>query len=231
MRTWARTGAAGREGCKSRRGPVCIIDCGLAEYRQVLARQHELRKRRSRDEIADTVLLVEHPPVVTLGVRRSANRLLVDRSELRKRKIDLVEIRRGGGATAHNPGQLVFYPILDLRHQELGISDYVRRLERIGIELLDRLGVEAERRRGLPGLWVGQKKIASIGVRVSKFITYHGMAININNDLGIFELFVPCGLDGVRMTSVLEQTGRRHPMSKVKDELIGLLQGHLGAGQ
>jgi len=214
-----------------------IIDCGLADYREVLARQHELCEQRRRDEIPDTVLIVEHPPVITLGARRSANKLLVDRDELARRGIDVVEIRRGGGTTAHNPGQLVFYPILHLQHLGLGISDYIRKLEEIGIELLVQLGVKAERQKGFPGLWVENdhqssivnrqsRKIASIGVRVSKFVTHHGMAINICNDLSIFDLLVPCGLENVKMTSVLEETGKRHSTSQLKKHLADLLVAH-----
>jgi len=204
-----------------------VIDCGLADYREVLAHQHELCEQRHRDEIPDTVLIVEHPPVITLGARRSANKLLVDRDELARRGIDVVEIRRGGGTTAHNPGQLVFYPILHLQHLGLGVSDYIRKLEGIGIDLLGQLGLTAERRKGFPGLWVENdrqsRKIASIGVRVSKFVAHHGMAINICNDLSIFDLLVPCGLENVKMTSVLKETGKRHSMNIVKNNLSQLL--------
>jgi lipoyl(octanoyl) transferase len=218
-----------------------IIDCGLADYREVLARQHELCENRRRDEIPNTVLILEHLPVITLGARRSANKLLVDRDELARRGIDLVQIRRGGGTTAHNPGQLVFYPIVHLHHLGLGISDYIRKLEEIGIDLLGQLGVTAERRKGFPGLWVENDhqssivnrqspKIASIGVRISKFVAHHGMAINICNDLSIFELLVPCGLEDVEMTSVLKETNRRHPMSNVKYRLSRLLMTHFSVG-
>jgi len=230
-----------------------IIDCGLGEYREVLARQRELREKRRRDEIPNTVLVVEHPAVITLGARRSANKLLTDRKDLAQRQIDIVEIRRGGGTTAHNPGQLVFYPIVHLQQLGLGISEYIRKLEAIGIELLEQLGVHATRRKGLPGLWVtnhhavseegrtlqkttkphttsdirNTKKIASVGVRVSKFVTHHGMAINIRNDLSIFDLLIPCGLDDVQMTSVLKETGKRHSMNHIKNELSQLLVTHL----
>ncbi|MHC4106257.1 MAG: lipoyl(octanoyl) transferase LipB, partial [Planctomycetota bacterium] len=140
--------------------------------------------------------------------------------------IDVVDIRRGGGTTAHNPGQLVFYPIINLQECGLGISEYIRELESIGAELLEQSGVHSERKKGLPGLWVAEKKIASIGVRVSKFITYHGMAINIKNDLGIFEFINPCGLDGVEMTSVLKQTGKHCSMMQAKERLSQLLIRH-----
>jgi len=230
---------------------LCIIDCGLAEYREVLARQHELREKRRRDEIPNTVLVVEHPPVITLGTRRSANKLLANRDQLAQRRIDVIEIRRGGGTTAHNPGQVVFYPIVNLGQLGLGISEYIRKLEAIGIELLEQLGVHATRRKGLPGLWIehhqspdkqqhttydirdttyairNTRKIASVGVRVSRFVTHHGMAINIRNDLSIFDLLIPCGLDDVQMTSVFKETGKRHSMNNVKDSLSKLLLTHL----
>ena len=206
--------------------PLCVCDCGLADYRQVLDRQRRLRDKRRHGKIPNTVLIVEHQPVITLGARQSANVLLADTETLTQKGIDVVNTRRGGGTTAHNPGQVVFYPILDLQQLNLGISEYVRKLEAMGAKLLAQLGVDSRRRKGLPGLWVGDKKIASIGVRVSKFITYHGMAINIQNNLSIFDLFVPCGLDEVEMTSVLKETGKRHSMSRVKEKLSQLLIDH-----
>ena len=206
--------------------PLRIIDCGLADYREVLQLQHQLCQKRREGEIPNTVLIVEHPAVITLGARQSANKLLAGRNDLAQKKIDVVDIRRGGGTTAHNPGQLVFYPILNLQELNLGISEYIRELESIGTELLEQLDVHAERQKGFPGLWVGVNKIASIGVRVSKFITYHGMAINIQNDLSIFDFITPCGLDNVEMTSVLKETGKRHSMSQIKERLSQLLIRH-----
>ncbi|MDT8304250.1 MAG: lipoyl(octanoyl) transferase LipB [Sedimentisphaerales bacterium] len=200
-----------------------IIDCGLADYRKTLKLQHELQEKRRLGEIQNTVLIVEHPPVITLGARQSANKLIAAKDDLAQKHIDIVDIRRGGGTTAHNPGQLVFYPILNLQEFKLGISGYIRKLESIGAELLEQSGVQSEIKKGFPGLWIGEKKIASIGVRVSKFVTYHGMAININNDLSIFEFITPCGLDGVKMTSVLKQTGKQCSMKLAKERLSQLL--------
>jgi lipoic acid synthetase len=211
---------------KTKNRTLHICDCGLADYRQILDRQRQLRDKRRNGEIPDTVLIVEHRPVITLGARQSANVLLANAETLTQKGIDVVNTRRGGGTTAHNPGQVVFYPILDLQQLNLGISEYVRKLEAIAAKLLAQLGVDSQRRKGLPGLWVGDKKIASIGVRVSKFITYHGMAINIQNDLSIFDLFVPCGLDEVEMTSVLKETGKRHSMNQVKEKLSQLLEDY-----
>lgn len=205
---------------------LCIRDLGLTAYRDTLQLQQQLVAQKREGKIANTVLIVEHTPVITLGARQSANKLLATRDELQKKKIDVVNIRRGGGTTAHNPGQLVFYPILNLRKLGLGINEYIRELEQIAIELLEQLDVVGERRKGYPGLWVDTKKIASIGVRVSRFITYHGMAVNIHNDLDIFDFFIPCGLDGVEMTSVLKETSRRHSMNDVKQKLSKLLMEH-----
>lgn len=200
----------------------------MAPYRDVLALQESLRDRRREGEVPDTVLIVEHPPVITLGARTSANRLLIEAEELSRRGIDVVEIRRGGGATAHNPGQLVFYPILHLHGLGMDVGTYVRTLEAVGIDLLNRLGVASERRKKLPGLWVGARKIASVGVRVSRFVTCHGMAINVRNDLSLFDCMIPCGLDGVAMTSVQKETGKAHDMGRVKIELDALLRRYFG---
>ena len=209
---------------------LAIQDLGLADYREVLALQQDLTEKRRADRVGDTVLIVEHPPVITLGARQSANKLLVDRDELTRRRIDLVEIRRGGGTTAHNPGQVVFYPILNLQRRRLGVSEYVRTLEAVGIALLDGLGLAGQRRKGFPGLWVNERKIASIGVRVSRAVTCHGMAINIANDLSLFDLMIPCGLDGVEMTSVEKETGKPQDMKVIKTQLTALLRQTFGEG-
>jgi lipoate-protein ligase B len=205
-----------------------VQNLGVVDYRRVLALQQKMQQERRSGQIADTVLIVEHPDVITLGARQSANRLLISDDELTRRGIDVVPIRRGGGATAHNPGQLVFYPILHLQQLELGVSEYVRELEAIGIRLLESLGVASARQKGLPGLWVGERKIASVGVRVSRFVTYHGMAINIQNNLSIFDLMVPCGLNGVRMTSAQKETGRTFDMETIKGRLAELLVDSFG---
>jgi lipoate-protein ligase B len=206
-----------------------IMDCGLSRYSNILQLQQQLRDQRLNNEIVNTVIIVEHFDVITLGARKNANKLLVSRQEINNRKIDIVNIRRGGGTTAHNPGQIVFYPLINLKETGLGISEYIRLLEQIGIELLDKLSVKSKRKKGYPGLWVDGKKIASIGVRVSRFITYHGMAINIQNDLSIFELFVPCGLDAVEMTSAYKETKVKHSMTDAKKELSGILVEHLSS--
>ena len=217
-----------------------ILDCGIADYRTILDQQQQLHQQRRREQIPNTVLIAEHHPVITLGARKGTNELLVSRGELAEKHIDIIDVRRGGGPTAHNPGQLVVYPILHLPDFGFGINEYIRKLEAIGAELLAELAVRAETRKGFPGLWAGAasssrnesristpaKKIASVGVRASRSVTYHGMAINIQNDLSIFDLFIPCGLKDVETTSVLKETGRRCPMSQVKQKLTELLVRH-----
>jgi lipoate-protein ligase B len=199
-----------------------IVDLGTQPYGPTLALQLDLCRQRQADEIPNTVLIVEHPAVITLGARKSENKLLTDEAALQARGIDVVHIGRGGGTTAHNPGQLVVYPILRLKSVGLDVGGYVRSLEQIGIDLLASLGVESGRRTGFPGLWIGDKKIASIGVQLKKWVSFHGMAININNDLAIFDHIVPCGLNGVTMTSAKKETGTTADMQAVKTHLTEL---------
>jgi lipoic acid synthetase len=213
---------------KTKNSSLHIMDCGLADYRDVLQQQFQLCEEKQQGQIPNTVLITEHPPVITLGARQNANKLCTDIESLKKQGIDVVDVRRGGGATAHNPGQIVFYPILNLHQLRLDVNEYIRTLEQIGMELLKQLGAQSSRRTGFPGLWVGKKKIASIGVRLSKFVTYHGMAINIQNDLSIFDYIIPCGLENIKMTSVLNETGIRYSMNEVKNRLSQIFQRHLG---
>jgi lipoate-protein ligase B len=214
---------------KTKSHPLKICEYGLADYQKILQLQHQLREKRRNDEIPNTVIILEHHPVITLGARKSANKLLLSLGQLQQKKIDVVKIRRGGGITAHNPGQLVVYPILHLGQLKLGISDYTQFLQKIGVKLLHQLGVRSQMRKGYPGLWADDKKIASIGVRVSKLVTCHGMAVNIQNDLSIFELFVPCGIEGVKVTSVYNETGIQHSMEQVKGILSELFIRHLSS--
>jgi lipoyl(octanoyl) transferase len=202
---------------------INIIDCGPKDYQSVLTMQEQAVNDLQDNTGSDVIFIVEHPSVITLGARGSANKLLKDKAAIEKAGIEIVQIRRGGGTTAHNPGQLVIYPIINLKKRSLGVSDFVHLLEKIGIELLSELGVKCETKKSLPGLWIDNKKIASIGVQVKKWITFHGIAININNDLSIFELIVPCGLDNIVMTSVEKELGKRVNMNNTKDILKKIL--------
>ncbi|MFA5554148.1 MAG: lipoyl(octanoyl) transferase LipB [Phycisphaerae bacterium] len=202
---------------------IKIIDCGLVDYEQTLSRQKYLHQQRLCHTIPDTVLIAEHYPVITLGARQNANKLRIEARRLKEKNIDLVQTRRGGGVTAHNEGQILFYPILNLKERGLGITEYIRELEQIGITLLHEFGIASELRKGFPGLWIKDRKIASIGVRVAKFVTYHGMAINIRNDLSIFDYIVPCGIENIKMTSVFKETGAKISMVSVRKSLSILL--------
>jgi len=203
--------------------PLSIYDCGVTEYRPMLDMQLDLVEKRIAGSIENSVLILEHCPTITLGANKPKNMLLQTREKLAENNIDIIEIRRGGGGTAHNPGQLVIYPIVSLKSLGLGISDYVRQLEEIGIELLKTLSIDAERVKREPGLWTGEKKIVSLGVKVKRHITYHGMAINLSNDLEIFNNIIPCGIEGVRMTSVERETEKEVDMEQAKKSVSDII--------
>ena len=194
---------------------VCV-DLGLIPYVPALELQTELQKLRIEDRIPDTILLLEHPPVLTLGIRKEKNRLLVEEETLKAQGVEIVQINRGGGVTAHNPGQLVVYPIMKIPSRRIRVVPYIRFLEDLCIQLADHYGFEAHRRNRLPGVWVGERKLASVGVQIIKGVTMHGIAMNIANDLGLFRSIVPCGLEGVEMTSMEQQGTRRDTMDENK---------------
>jgi lipoyl(octanoyl) transferase len=200
-----------------------IIDCGTKDYQSALSLQENAFQNLLTGTGKDTIFIVEHPPVITLGARQSANKLLKDTDTIKQSGIEIFQIRRGGGATAHNPGQIVVYPIINLKKHNLGVSDFVHKLEDIGIELLKELGVNCSVKKGFPGLWIEDRKIASIGVQIKKWITFHGMAININNDLSIFDLIVPCGLENIKMTSAQIELGKKIDIKTVKNTLKTIL--------
>lgn len=198
---------------------------GRLDYRQAVALQ-ESRRGRLRSGLANEVLLLlEHPHVYTLG--RNANRqdILVDSDWLRSRGAEVVGCNRGGQVTYHGPGQLVGYPILDLNPDRRDLRRYVRDLQEVLVRVLAEIGLSAEPGSQGPGIgvWVKGRKIASLGVHVSRWITTHGFALNVNTDLSYFSAIVPCGLQGVEMTSVAELTGATMPL----EEVAGLCARHL----
>jgi lipoate-protein ligase B len=185
-------------------------DLGLVEYPQALALQEELVKQRSAGEGADTLLLLEHPAVFTLG--RGAD----ERNLLTLRGTPVYRVSRGGEVTFHGPGQLVGYPIFDLTVHGRDVHAYLRTLEAVLIDVLVEYGLPATQKSGLTGVWLGDRKVASIGVGVRRWITYHGFALNVDPDLSYFADIVPCGLNGVRMTSMKEELGYAVDMETVK---------------
>jgi len=181
---------------------VAVVPLGRVPYLEGL----ELQRRLARERIAgrldhDLLLLLEHPPVVTMGRGAHAEHLI------RPEGIDVVEVERGGDVTYHGPGQLVGYPIFDLRGHRQDLHWYLRTLEQALIEGLAILGIPAERNPGYTGVWTKGRKIASIGVHVKQWVTWHGFALNVSTDLGAFDRIVPCGIPGVEMTSVEREAG------------------------
>lgn len=185
-----------------------VCDLGRRRYGDVLALQRALAAQRlagERDD--DLLLLVEHEPVVTLGRTTAATSLPLSSEELARRGIEVFNVERGGDVTWHGPGQLVGYPIVDLRAHREDLHWYLRTLEDVLIDSLEALGIPADRHPGRTGVWTAGRKIASIGVHVKRWVTYHGFALNVTNALEGFELIVPCGLQGVIMTSVQVERG------------------------
>jgi lipoic acid synthetase len=193
------------------------IDLGMTRYADALAYQREMQARRKAGDAPDTLILTEHLPVLTLGRFADGRHLLVPESALAARGIDLVHVERGGDITYHGPGQLVAYPILDLRGFGQDVHRYVRRLEETAIRLLAGFGVAGERRTGTPGVWVGPRKLASVGVHISRWVTMHGIAINVDPDLSPFELINPCGMAGMAMTSLALETGRSVALAEARE--------------
>jgi lipoyl(octanoyl) transferase len=189
--------------------PLPVMDLGRRAYAGVLELQRELCRRRVAGETAeDVLLLVEHEPVITLGRGTRAGSLPIPSDELERRGVAVVEVERGGDVTYHGPGQLVGYPILDLGAHRRDLHWYLRTLEDALVLGLGRLGIEAERRPGLTGVWTAGRKIASIGIHVKQWVTLHGFALNVATDLAAFDLIMPCGIEGVVMTSVAEELVR-----------------------
>ncbi|HEY6772170.1 MAG TPA: lipoyl(octanoyl) transferase LipB [Solirubrobacterales bacterium] len=201
---------------------VLIVRSGLVPYEEALALQRRVEAARQADEIPDVLLLLEHTPVYTKGRRTQPGELGMGEDWYRMQGIEICETDRGGAVTYHGPGQLVGYPIVSLKPYGDSVHEYVRRLERLMIESLSAYGIEAEVIDGLTGVWVGGgppegRKIGSIGVHVSRGVTTHGFAVNVNNDLQPFEWVVPCGIEGVRMTSVCRELGLEVDMNAYMD--------------
>jgi len=190
------------------KAPLLVLDLGRRPYGEALALQRELVERRVQGGLSnDLLLLLEHDPVVTLGRGGRPESLPLSPADLGRRGIEWYEVERGGDVTYHNPGQLVGYPILDLHQHRLDLHWYLRQLEATLIGALGELGISAVRNPPYTGVWAGGRKIASLGVHVRRWVTLHGFALNVNNDLSGFDLIVPCGIPGVRMTSVEKELG------------------------
>jgi lipoyl(octanoyl) transferase len=197
-------------------------------YAEALELQARLVTGRQQGHIADTLLLLEHDPVFTLGRNARAENVLHSQESLRARGFDLFETGRGGDVTYHGPGQVVGYPILDLSPDRCDVHRYVRDLEEVMIRACADHGVVAQRVPGMTGAWVGEEKIGAIGVRIARWVTSHGFALNVATDLAPFDLIVPCGLRGRGVTSLERLLGRSVPLAEVEDRLATHLAAVLG---
>jgi lipoate-protein ligase B len=199
---------------------------GLTPYGEALKLQQELAAARSQQAIPDTVILLEHEPVITLGSRAvRAQELPLADEAYAERGIEIVEVPRGGRSTYHGPGQLVCYPILDLKPRGRDLRRHVRGLESTIIATLAAFGVEgrALEEPHQSGVWVEDRKIASIGVRCARWVTSHGLAVNVDLDLGVYDLFDACGLGNARFTSIAAETGRPVTTDDVREPLLRAL--------
>jgi len=197
-----------------------VVEAGTVPYAEGLEWQRRLADERIAGRLEhDVLLLLEHPPVVTLGRGSHAEHVL------RPAGIDVVEVERGGDVTYHGPGQLVGYPIIDLRNYKQDLHWYLRTLEQTLIEALGFLGIPAETNKGFTGVWTRGRKIASIGIHVKQWVTWHGFALNVTTDLADFDRIVPCGIQGVEMTSVEREAGNGKRETLWDDSINAVLKG------
>lgn len=201
---------------------------GLTEFAAASELQNKLVQRRLAGEIPDTVLFLQHQPVITIGAFGGEQNIVVPHSVLKTKGISVVHADRGGDVTYHGPGQLVGYPILDLKDRDRDVHQYVHDLEEVVIRTLDDYSIEAHRDADYPGIWVGQEKICAMGIRVVHWVTKHGFALNINNDLTPFSYINPCGITGRGMTSMRVLLNQKLRISDVIDGIIRHFSAILG---
>ena len=195
---------------------ILIQNMGQKSYKAVWDLQIKMQQQRVRGEIEDTLILVEHDPVYTLGKNADKDHLLQSRDE----SVDVFNIERGGDITFHGPGQLVGYPILDLSNYKKSVSWYMRTLEQVLIDTLIEFKIIAQRNDGLTGVWVGDEKIAALGVRISRWVTMHGFALNVNPDLSFYDGIIPCGIFDHGVTSMEQLLGKTQNNDNVKNVVI-----------
>jgi lipoyl(octanoyl) transferase len=202
---------------------LAVRRLGRVPYADALELQRSLVEARRQNQIDDTLLLVEHPHVLTLGVRGDGGRshILATDPALGARGIEVHETGRGGDITYHGPGQIVGYPIVDLKPDRCDVHKYVRDLEEVLIRTSADYGIDAGRVEGLTGVWVGREKLAAIGVRIARWVTSHGFALNVTTDLDYFDLIVPCGIVDRGVTSLARLLGRTVDRTDVEGRLVG----------
>ena len=203
---------------------LLVADLGVMPYAPALALQRAAARARIAGALdQDLLLLVEHPPVVTLGRSAKDAHLLASPALLAARGVELFEVERGGDVTFHGPGQLVGYPIVDLKRHRQDLHWYLRQVEESLIRALVPYGLEGGRVAGYTGVWIGDRKVASIGVHARDWVTWHGFALNVTTDLRHFDLIVPCGIQQVVMTSIERETGRTVPIGETADHVVAAM--------
>jgi lipoyl(octanoyl) transferase len=200
--------------------PLHVRRLGTVEYEDGLDMQKLVAEARGKDLIPDTLLLLEHPRVITLGRGAKEENLLGTREELRERGYEIYETNRGGDVTYHGPGQIVGYPILDLKPDRKDVRKYVTALEELMIRVAADYGIKAERVAGRTGIWTPQGKLGAIGVHISRWITTHGFAFNVTTELSDFGAIIPCGISDAGVTSLSQLLGRALPLAEVEDRFI-----------
>jgi len=199
---------------------LLILNLGQEPYERAWDLQHALVRARQEGRLEDILVLLEHDPVITLGRTGDPRHILASAEELQRAGIRVQRIERGGDVTYHGPGQLVGYPILSLEAHHLGVSDYMHALEEVLIRTLGDLGLPAQRQAGIIGVWIGPAKVAALGARVERGVTYHGFALNVNTNLDHFALIVPCGLLGRPVTSMQRELGAPVDMQRVRERVM-----------
>ena len=199
-----------------------VARLGRMGYEEALEFQRAVARDRITGEVPqDVLLLVEHPPVVTLGRSSKQKNMISSPDFLASKGVELFEVERGGDVTFHGPGQLVGYPIIDLKRHKQDLHWFLRSVEEAVIRTLSRYRIPGERNTGYTGVWTKGRKIASIGVHARDWVTWHGFALNVTTDLSYFDLIVPCGIDGVEMTSIAKEIGLRGDTAWASVESVG----------
>ncbi|NMB80704.1 MAG: lipoyl(octanoyl) transferase LipB [Ignavibacteria bacterium] len=206
-------------------------DLGLVDYKIAWDLQKEIFNLRLNDELNDTLFLLEHPHTYTLGKVADKENLISNEDQLKELGINVYEIDRGGDITYHGPGQIVGYPIIKLTDWKQDTHEYLRGLEEVIMMTCSEYGISTERNSKYTGVWIGSKKIAAIGIKVSRWITMHGFAFNINADLNYFGGIIPCGIRDKEVTSLQKELGREINLSEVKEKLVGNFKNVFGYDQ
>jgi len=204
-----------------------IEDWGLIDYQLAWDKQKELVNDIQKNRNRNVLVVCEHPPVITIGKSGSLSNILFDRDSLSERGVKVIENNRGGDVTLHNPGQIIAYPIFNLTDYKEDLHWFLREIEECIIELVGQYGIEGGRVEGLTGVWVeGSRKVCAMGLNCSRWVSSHGLALNVNNDLREFGYIIPCGISDKQVSSISKEIGTEVAMSEVKMKLIEIFKNH-----